>query len=292
MPAQAPHAPDRSANPLLCPHPPGWVGSSRRATNIVSPAEDGAAAGPYGQRVNPPSSKEDAVTQPSTHSYDRTVTAVTLVIAPLCLLLSTIALPGLKSDARAQLTVVAHNHDRYYLFILLGIVATIALLPAIYGLMQLTRRERPLLGVLGGVLTLLGTALALVDYGSELVKWQMAAAGADRREMTALLERVDSAVGSAAPLQISGIAFLIGIAILAIGLARAHVAPVPVAVGLVAGTFLNLLGFASSNVLLLDVSGAVLVAAMGWFGWQLRKEPGTARPITTQLANSQATTHH
>src|SRR2546421_365575 len=80
------------------------------------------------------------------------------------------------------------------------------------------------------------------------------------------LKSSDSADGCALPLQLSGIAFLVGIALLAMGLVRGHLAPVAVAVGLVAGTFLNLLGFASSSVLVLDVSGAVLVVAMGWLG--------------------------
>jgi threonine/homoserine/homoserine lactone efflux protein len=80
--------------------------------------------------------------------------------------------------------------------------------------------------------------------------------------MTAVLERFDASAGSAVPLQISGIAVLIGIVVLAIGLVRGRRAPVWVALGLVAGILMNLLGFASGSLVLLDASGLVLLVAM------------------------------
>jgi hypothetical protein len=202
------------------------------------------------------------MSQPSAPAYDRLAIGASLLIAPLFLLFSSVVLPRLESDNGAQLRLAAEHHQRYYLFVLFGIVGTVFLFPAFYGLMQETRSRSSKLGIVGGTLALIGTALALVDYGTEFVKWQMSSSPAERRAMTAVLERFDASAGSAVPLQISGIAVLIGIVVLAIGLVRGRRAPVWVALGLVAGIFMNLLGFASGSLVLLDASGLVLLVAM------------------------------
>jgi hypothetical protein len=147
------------------------------------------------------------------------------------------------------------------------------LVPEHDGLHAIADVELPHHAVVGGTLALIGTALALVDYGTELVKWQMSSSTADRAAMTAVLERFDATAGSAAPLQISGIAVLIGIVVLAIGLRRARVAPLWVAVGLVVGIFANLFGFASGSIVLLDASGVILVVAMTEAARRILKQP-------------------
>ena len=204
--------------------------------------------------------------RPPTKTGDRTIMGISLVLAPIFLLLSTLALPPLKSDTAAELATIGAHHQRYYLFILCGIIASILLLPAFLGLMLLTRDRHPVLGMLGGSLALLGTTLSLVDYGSELMKWQAAAGRTPSAQTISLLDRFDGSAGSALPLQLSGITVLAGTVLLAIGLARSGIAPWWIAAALVPGMFLSLAGFAFSNNAVLEAGSALLVISMGWLG--------------------------
>jgi hypothetical protein len=214
---------------------------------------------------------------------DRLVVGASLILAPVFLLLSTLALPPLKSDDGDQLAVITANHGRYYLFVAFGIAASMLFLPAIIGLMQIVRTHRERLGIAAGVLSVVGTCLSLVDYGSELMKWQTAVTGADPAEMTALLKRFDASAGSAVPLQLSGLAILVGFVLVAIGLSRAD-APIWVPVGLVAGMFLSLAGFAFSSVLVLDAGSVLLLATMGWLGYRVLNPGGREHVLSPQVA--------
>jgi hypothetical protein len=150
-------------------------------------------------------------------------------------------------------------------------------------IMETVRASHRRLGVFGGGLALFGSTLSLVDWGSELVKWQMGVPGADRAQMVALVRRFDETAGSAVLLQLSGITILVGIVVLAVGLRRGHLAPLWASLGLVAGTFLNLAGFAAGQIVLLDASGAILVAAMGSIAWHTCVKAEAPRPASSQI---------
>jgi len=207
-----------------------------------------------------------------------------LVLAPLLLLASSAVSPPLKSDERAQLAVIARHPDRFYIFSLLGLVSAIVLVPALLGLMHLLRERAPGWGYIGGSLMMLGNLLSIGDWMGNFVQWQMAAPSGDRAEMTALLTRLDDTPGSALPLQLSGFAFLLGTAVLAIGLYRARTVPAWVALGLVGGIVANLAGFVASSVALLIASSAVLLAALGWIGGIVLTQSDTHRERTRELA--------
>jgi hypothetical protein len=198
--------------------------------------------------------------------FHKTVAGACLVLAPLFLLASSAVAPALTADEGAQLTVIAHHPDRFYLFSVLGLVSSILLVPALLGVMHMLRERAPGWGYVGGGLMMLGNLLSIGDWMSNFVQWQMAAPSADRAQMTALLKRLDETTGSALPLQISGPAFLLGTTVLAIGFYRAHAVPAWTAASLVAGIVLNLAGFVTSSVALLIVSSAVLFVALGWIG--------------------------
>lgn len=82
--------------------------------------------------------------------------------------------------------------------------------------------------------------------------------------MVALLSRFDSLARIAAPLQISGIAFLLGMILLAIGLFRGRTAPGWICLGLIAGALGNLAGFATGSLAVLDLGNAGLLVCMGY----------------------------
>lgn len=197
----------------------------------------------------------------------RRFSAISLILAPLFLLLSAVSLRSLASEPGAQLDIVSAHHGSYYAFVLLGIVGSIFLLPAMLAMMETLRASDRRLGVIGGGLALFGSTLSLVDWGGELVKWQMGVPGADHAQMVALVARFDEAASSAVITQLSGLTFLVGIVVLAVGLHRGHIAPLWASLGLAVGVFMNLAGFAVGQVVLLDASGAILLAAMASIAW-------------------------
>jgi hypothetical protein len=201
-----------------------------------------------------------------------------LVAAPALLLASSLSLSALHNDSAARLRAIADQPGRYYLFCLLGVLGALALLPACVGLAQALRPHRARLAVAAAALTVTGAAFALVDYGTELVKWQAGRTGTDSAAMTALLDRVETSPGINAILQVSGLAFLAGFVVLGVGLRRARLVPLWVAIVMPAALFLNLFGFASGSIAVLDASGVVLLVAMAAAGRALSPTPTPVHP--------------
>jgi len=96
----------------------------------------------------------------------RRFSAISLILAPLFLLLPPLALPSLASDPGDQIGLVSAQHGRYYVFVLFGIVGSIFMLPARLATMEMVRTNNRRQGVIGGGLVLFGSMLALVDWGA------------------------------------------------------------------------------------------------------------------------------
>ncbi len=134
-----------------------------------------------------------------------------------------------------------------------------------YAIARRTVLRRARLGAIGGGLALIGVALSLADWGGELVKVEVGALSTTHHDaMVALLDRFDSSARIAVPLQLSGVAFLLGMILLAIGLFRGRTAPGWVCIALIAGTLGNLAGFATGSLLMLDLGSAGLLLCMGY----------------------------
>jgi hypothetical protein len=99
--------------------------------------------------------------------FRRIVAGVSLIAAPLILLVGALAHPQGKDSAIAHLAVVAESPDRYYVAhaILLGGLALF--LPAVLGIMHLLTERATALGHIGGGLAMVGlfgaTAIVAVD---------------------------------------------------------------------------------------------------------------------------------
>jgi hypothetical protein len=197
--------------------------------------------------------------------FEDAVIRTSLIAAPLLGLLSGLVLPQLRGPDGTELSVSASHPGQYYAYVLLGLASSVAFLPAVYGIARRTHLRCARLGAIGGGLALIGAALSLADWGGELVKVEMGALNTTHHDaMVALLDRFDSSARIAAPLQISGIAFLLGMILLAIGLFRGRTAPGWVCIGLIAGTLGNLAGFATGSLLALDIGNAALLVCMGY----------------------------
>jgi hypothetical protein len=198
---------------------------------------------------------------------------VSLIGAPLLTLIASIASPPLKSDEAAGLAVITQHPARYYAFAIFTLAGIMLLVPAFLGLMQMTRDRAPRLGNIGGSLALVGTLIATGDAASQLIVWQMGAPAADRAQMAALLHRYDNTLGSSLVFTIGGLALLVGVVVLAIGLRKARAVPGWVAVGMPVGIFLNIAGFTAASAGTLIVSSVVLLAALGSVGWRVLVKP-------------------
>ena len=205
-----------------------------------------------------------------------TAAAISMIAAPLFLVASALVSPQLKSDEGAQIGVIAAHATRWYWFTLLLLIGSILLIPALFGIAALLHERSPRLANIGGGLAILGSLVAIGDVMSQFVSWQMAANGADRQQMAALLHRFDTAAGVGVVFSVGGLAVLVGVILLTIGLIRTRIAPAWAAVGLSAATLLNVVAFSSASAAGVAVSWVVLLVAMGYIGrGLLARAPGT-----------------
>jgi hypothetical protein len=205
-----------------------------------------------------------------------------LIAAPVLMLLSGLVLPQLRGPDGTELSVSADHPGRYYACVLLGLAGSVALIPAVYGIIRRVRLPHTRLSAIGGGLAFIGAALSLVDWGGELVKVEMGALNpAYHQAMAALLDRFDSSARIAAPLQLAGIGFLLGMTLLAIALFHGRTAPGWVCIGLIAGTLGNLAGFAAGSLLVLDLGNAALVASMAYLA---TRPPASGNMLADQRA--------
>ena len=198
--------------------------------------------------------------------FARVMFGGSMIGAALFMLGSSLAWPPIKSDDAAQLAVIAQHPTRFYLCTILILVSSMLFVPALIGLMRRSAERSPRLANLGGALSVLGALVAVGDSTTQLVIWQMVGRGADRSQMAALLHRYDNATGASIVFNVGGIAIVVGIALLSIALYRSRAVPAWAAIGLVAGTVLNIVGFSASSVGILIVSSVILLVSLGWIG--------------------------
>jgi hypothetical protein len=157
------------------------------------------------------------------HHFRKTVAGACMVIAPLLLLVGVVIHPERKDDVGAQLAVISGHLDAWYIAYALILASLVLAVPAVLGLMHMLREREVVLGHLGGALGLIGV-LALTGltaiYG--FVGWQAAVPGADHVQMTALFERLTHTAGVVVPFFAMSFAFMLGVAVLALGLYRAR----------------------------------------------------------------------
>jgi hypothetical protein len=201
------------------------------------------------------------VTLRDPHALPRLGFAVSLVVAPIAMLVSTLAAPPLEPDKAAQLAQMAAHPDGTYVFALLTVVSSMLFLPAVIGIVRLVAPSSPWFAYVGGGLMGVGVLVAVGDSFGLLWAWQMSATGGDRSQMAMLLQRADNAPGFEILFTIGGIAIVAGCVLLGAALWRSRAVPRFAAVALPVGTIANILGFSANSRVVLDVSALVLATA-------------------------------
>jgi hypothetical protein len=155
----------------------------------------------------------------------RLLGGISLIAAPVALLIGTLIHPGLKQNAPAQLALIAQHPGAWRATHLLGLVFVIFSIPVVLALMRLLRGREAALGNVGGALALVG----LVGWGAvvAIYGWVFGQAAElhDRGAMTELIHRLTHSSQVLGPTRFLSFGLVLGMACLAVALFRARVVP-------------------------------------------------------------------
>jgi hypothetical protein len=155
------------------------------------------------------------------HHFRKTVAGCCMVVGPLLALVAFIVSPAIKSGSAAQVAEVARHQDRFLLSMLLSLVAVTLVVGGALGLMHMLRERMAAHGHVGGVLALVGLVFTVGQLGAQLMLWPMVRDGVQATDVAAW-HRVTHDTATMVPLFIVPWLAVIGFAVLAMGLYRAH----------------------------------------------------------------------
>jgi peptidoglycan/LPS O-acetylase OafA/YrhL len=117
----------------------------------------------------------------------------------------------------------------------------------------------------------------------ELVTWQMAAAG-NQSANAALLDRIDNTAGIVIPFFAVSFAFMLGVAVLAVGLYRARAVQSWMAAFLLLASLLLVLEFALTSTVPGIIGAAFLLVGLGSIGRMVLGESDEAWEHTPEIS--------
>ena len=208
------------------------------------------------------------------HHFRKMVAGFCMMLAPLLVLIGQVVHPEAKSDAAEQFGVVAANMDEWAMAHVILFAGAVLAVPAVLGLMHMLRERQVAYGHMGGGLALMGLMALAGVIGIEMTLWQMAEGS--RTEMVALLERMTDATAIVLPFFVMSLFTGLGLAVLGVGLHRAHAVQTWMAacVGL-AGILFIVEALSYSSIFGL-VGAALLLVGLGSIGWMVWRESDEA----------------
>lgn len=199
-------------------------------------------------------------------NFSRTLAGLSLIVAPLLLVVAALIGPDLSDDGGQRLVEIADNEARYIASGYLFLVAAWVFVPGLIGLWRLFRGPRVALGQVGAGLVLIGVITTIAFFGFGAYEYEAAQPGFDPAQMAQLAENADE-TGVAIPLFIAFIVgIVIGSLIVAWSLWRRAVVPAwaPAAIAVSA-----VLGFVAESMALSAISFALLLIGFGSVGVKL-----------------------
>jgi uncharacterized membrane protein YkgB len=163
----------------------------------------------------------------------RRATGVALVVGPALLLLDNLLHPKElvrgKGHEEEQLRLIAENATRWQVAHLFGFLALVVFAVAVLGLAVLVGRSQPRLALWGGVLAMAGLfalagAIALDGFTWGVLGDVSGRQGVDEATLAKALDEVQNN-GWSQQFYATGALFLVGMLLIAVGLARARLAP-------------------------------------------------------------------
>jgi hypothetical protein len=200
-------------------------------------------------------------------NFARTLAGLSLILAPLLMLLAVAIGPHLGDDGGERLAEIAHNEGRYIAGQYLLLVGAWAFVPGLIGLWRVFRGPRVTLGQVGAGLVLTGFTGTIAFFGFGAYEFEAAQPDLDRAQMAQLADNVNDS-GLMIPMII--ITFVVGIAIgsliVAWSLWRRQVVPPWAPAALVVGTILDIL---ADSAALSAIAFAFLLVGFGSVGLKL-----------------------
>ena len=226
-------------------------------------------------------------------SFARTLAGLSLIVAPLLLLISTLIGPDLSDDGAKRLSEIADNEGRFVASRYLLLIGAWIFVPGLIGLSRVFRGPRVLLGQVGAGLVLIGWISTISFFGLGAYEYEAARPALGRELLGRLADRVDN---SAVMMPMIIITFVVGIAIgsliVAWSLWRRQLVPPWEPAALVVWTVLDIL---ANSVAVSAIALAFLLVGFGSVGlkllsmsdeeWDLLgRAPGPAEPPPASAA--------
>jgi hypothetical protein len=219
-------------------------------------------------------------------SYDHTERvgfAIFMVVGPLIVLAATIIHPPHAAENGTEYYQAAHDHsNQFYVSHTLFFLGAVFLLPAVIGLTRLVQRSHPKAAFWGLVLS----AMGFVSWGAfDGMDFMTYVAGSSSNLDTSTMQTyIDDALANTAiliPLTAVFLTLVIGLLVTCVGLHRAGILPLWVALLMPIGV-IGVLSFLEYPPLLI-ASGLCLCASIGTVGVRQLRAPddavAEARPV-------------
>ncbi len=201
-----------------------------------------------------------------TANFRRTLAGVCLITQPFINLISVAISPRQSTNPSEQLATISAHPTRFLIANLLDLLWVFLLIPAVLGLVHLLRTRGALLGHIGGGFALAGAVGTAAYRGVNLAQLQVAQSELNQGQVLAAFGQ--ASLGSIAVMLMSALGFLIGYALLAVGLWRTRAAPRWASGLIVAFLVVDIVGLAAAggNKGVLLVAHTLLLVGLGWIG--------------------------
>src|SRR3954464_9911330 len=155
------------------------------------------------------------------HHFRKTVAGWCMVFGPLLALVAFIVSPAFKSGSAAQVAQAATHQDRFLMASLLSLAAVILVVGGTLGLMHMLRERMVAYGHAGGLFALVGLPTTMAAIGGQTMLWPMVRDGVQASDVTAWHSFTHD-TATVIPFVVMPWLAVIGFAVLAMGLYRAH----------------------------------------------------------------------
>ena len=155
------------------------------------------------------------------HHFRKMIAGCCMVIGPFLALVAFVISPAIKDGSAAQLAEIARHQDRFLLSMFLSLAAVLLVMGAVMGLMHMLREREVALGHIGGGLALMGLLAVMAQLGGQFTLWPMVDDGVQAADVSAW-HSLTHDTATVIPLFVLPWAAVLGFAVLALGLYRAH----------------------------------------------------------------------
>jgi hypothetical protein len=205
------------------------------------------------------------------HHFRKTIAGCCMVVGPLLALAAFIVSPAMKSGSAAQVAEVARHQDRFLLSGFLTLAAVALVIGGSLGLMHMLRERMVGYGNVGGVLTMVGLIFTMAQVAAQFTLWSAVRDGVQAADV-ATWHSVTHESATVIPLVALPWLAVVGFAVLAMGLYRAHVVDWWMAAMMAVGALGITLAGPLTSLAVGIVGAALFLVGMGSIGMIVLRE--------------------